>query len=70
MLRIRHIPAPPPVSKSGRAAVAALALATGLAPSEGVDARQLPAHLNPATTACHLHETARQALLLEGWWRQ
>ncbi len=24
----------------------------------------------PATMACHLHETARQALLLEGWWRQ
>jgi uncharacterized protein YecT (DUF1311 family) len=24
----------------------------------------------PATIACHLHETARQALLLEGWWRQ
>jgi uncharacterized protein YecT (DUF1311 family) len=24
----------------------------------------------PATMACHLRETARQALLLEGWWRQ
>ena len=22
----------------------------------------------PATMACHLHETARQALRLEGWW--
>lgn len=22
----------------------------------------------PATMACHLHETARQALKLEGWW--
>lgn len=22
----------------------------------------------PATLACHLHETARQALKLEGWW--
>ncbi len=24
----------------------------------------------PATMACHMHETARQALKLEGWWRQ
>ncbi|MBK5927273.1 hypothetical protein CCR87_07970 [Rhodobaculum claviforme] len=24
----------------------------------------------PATLACHLHETARQALKLEGWWAQ
>ena len=24
----------------------------------------------PATLACHLHETARQALSLEGWWAQ
>lgn len=24
----------------------------------------------PATAACHLHETARQALKLEGWWGQ
>lgn len=24
----------------------------------------------PATLACHLHETARQALKLEGWWSQ
>jgi len=24
----------------------------------------------PATAACHLHETARQALRLEGWWAQ
>ena len=24
----------------------------------------------PATMACHLHETARQALKLEGWWQQ
>jgi len=24
----------------------------------------------PATMACHLHETARQALKLEGWWSQ
>lgn len=22
----------------------------------------------PATMACHMHETARQALQLEGWW--
>jgi len=24
----------------------------------------------PATMACHLHETARQVLKLEGWWEQ
>lgn len=24
----------------------------------------------PATAACHMHETARQALKLEGWWSQ
>lgn len=24
----------------------------------------------PATMACHMHETARQALKLEGWWAQ
>lgn len=24
----------------------------------------------PATRACHMHETARQALKLEGWWSQ
>lgn len=24
----------------------------------------------PATEACHMHETARQALKLEGWWGQ
>lgn len=24
----------------------------------------------PATMACHMHETARQALKLEGWWGQ
>ncbi|NHQ75901.1 DUF1311 domain-containing protein [Roseovarius gahaiensis] len=24
----------------------------------------------PATQACHMHETARQALKLEGWWGQ
>lgn len=24
----------------------------------------------PATLACHMHETARQALKLEGWWAQ
>ena len=24
----------------------------------------------PATLACHVHETARQALKLEGWWSQ
>ena len=24
----------------------------------------------PATMACHVHETARQALRLEGWWSQ
>jgi uncharacterized protein YecT (DUF1311 family) len=24
----------------------------------------------PATAACHMHETARQALKLEGWWGQ
>lgn len=24
----------------------------------------------PATLACHLHETARQALKLDGWWAQ
>ena len=24
----------------------------------------------PATLACHMHETARQALKLEGWWEQ
>lgn len=24
----------------------------------------------PATLACHMHETARQALRLEGWWAQ
>jgi len=24
----------------------------------------------PATMACHMHETARQALKLEGWWSQ
>ncbi|TCP58540.1 uncharacterized protein YecT (DUF1311 family) [Rhodovulum bhavnagarense] len=24
----------------------------------------------PATLACHMHETARQALKLEGWWGQ
>jgi uncharacterized protein YecT (DUF1311 family) len=24
----------------------------------------------PATQACHMHETARQALKLEGWWAQ
>jgi uncharacterized protein YecT (DUF1311 family) len=24
----------------------------------------------PATAACHMHETARQALKLEGWWVQ
>ena len=24
----------------------------------------------PATAACHMHETARQALKLEGWWAQ
>ncbi len=24
----------------------------------------------PATMACHMHETARQALRLEGWWSQ
>lgn len=24
----------------------------------------------PATLACHMHETARQALKLEGWWTQ
>lgn len=24
----------------------------------------------PATMACHMHETARQALRLEGWWAQ
>lgn len=24
----------------------------------------------PATAACHMHETARQALRLEGWWSQ
>lgn len=24
----------------------------------------------PATVACHMHETARQALKLEGWWGQ
>ena len=24
----------------------------------------------PATMACHMHETARQALKLEGWWQQ
>ncbi|EGQ8442544.1 lysozyme inhibitor LprI family protein [Vibrio cholerae] len=24
----------------------------------------------PATIACHMHETARQALKLEGWWPQ
>jgi uncharacterized protein YecT (DUF1311 family) len=24
----------------------------------------------PATMACHMHETARQALRLEGWWEQ
>ena len=24
----------------------------------------------PATLACHMHETARQALKLEGWWSQ
>ena len=24
----------------------------------------------PATMACHMHETARQALKLEGWWPQ
>jgi len=24
----------------------------------------------PATMACHMHETARQALKLEGWWEQ
>ncbi|KGE04397.1 hypothetical protein HRUBRA_01083 [Pseudohaliea rubra DSM 19751] len=24
----------------------------------------------PATMACHMHESARQALKLEGWWAQ
>lgn len=24
----------------------------------------------PATMACHMHETARQTLVLEGWWSQ
>jgi len=24
----------------------------------------------PATAACHMHETARQTLRLEGWWSQ
>ena len=24
----------------------------------------------PGTMACHMHETARQALKLEGWWGQ
>ena len=53
MLRIRRVPAPPPVSKAVRAAVAALALAAGLALSRGVDAQPPMVRVNPAAiVAC------------------